>query len=115
MSRQEVCPGGDECWGRFRFEVVGHLLAAPPEKGDLREALQLLSEKLWRHPVNGQGVRFSVPTIERWYYRALAAGKSPVEGLSRKVREDCGTHKIVDALVMQVLRDQYAEHPEWSY
>ena len=115
MSRRDVCSGGDELWGRFRFSVVGHLLAAPPEKGELRQALVMLSQKLWKHPVSGDLVQFSVPTIERWYYQALAARENPVAELSRKVREDCGTHKSMSAALAQALREQYAEHPEWSY
>lgn len=115
MSRQEVCSGGDERWGRFRFSVVGHLLAAPPEKGKLHEALLALSQKPWKHPVSGERVLFSVPTLERWYYQALSARGNPVVELSRKVREDSGTHKSMSAALAEALRGQYAEHPEWSY
>ena len=37
-------------WARFRFAVVGPLLAAPPRRGHLRPALEQLAAKTWMHP-----------------------------------------------------------------
>ena len=58
-------------WARFRFTVIGHLLASPPGKGDLAGAIASLAARTWRHPISGEPVRFGFSTIERWYYRAL--------------------------------------------
>lgn len=55
-----------ERWAHLRFSVVGHLLASPPAKGELRAALEALAAKTWRHPSTGEAIRFGVSTIERW-------------------------------------------------
>jgi hypothetical protein len=38
-------PRLQERWARFRFSVVGPLFAAPPNPGELREALVRLSRQ----------------------------------------------------------------------
>lgn len=63
MSHERV----HELWARFRFSVIGHLLAAPPAKGVLRLELEALAAREWRHPVRGSPVHFGLSTIERWY------------------------------------------------
>ena len=35
-------------WARLRFSIIGPLLAAPAERGELRAALVALSAKTWR-------------------------------------------------------------------
>ncbi len=57
-----------ERWARLRFAIIGPLLAAPPQRGELQTALKALALKTWRHPVTGAPKRFDVSTIERWYY-----------------------------------------------
>ena len=56
-------------WARFRFSVVGPLLAAPPKRGDLRGELTRLSQKTWRHPVTGESVWFN--HIAFWHVSSL--------------------------------------------
>jgi hypothetical protein len=34
-----------ERWANLRFSVVGHLLAAPPRRGDLQRELERLADK----------------------------------------------------------------------
>ena len=79
-------PGDRDGWARLRFAVVGPLLASPPPKGRLRAELERLSLRDWEHPVRRGKVRFSVSTIERWYYQARSAGQDPVRALRRRVR-----------------------------
>ena len=62
-----------ERWARFRFSVIGSLLAAPPERGELQEQLKSLAAKKWHHPITGQRVQFGLSTIERWFYTARNA------------------------------------------
>ncbi len=57
-------------WARFRFSVIGSLLAAPPGEGELRSGLEALANRVYRHPVTGVPAEFGVSTIERWYYQA---------------------------------------------
>ncbi len=103
-----------ERWAHLRFSVVGPLLASPPGRGQLRQELQRLAQKVWRHPVTGEDVRFAVSTIERWYY-AARSGSDPVGVLRRKPRSDRGRHRALSVPLTQVLQQQYRDHPSWSY
>lgn len=102
-------------WARLRFAVVGPLLSAPPAAGELGQELTRLANKLWRHPVSGEPVRFARSTIERWYYTARGEAKDPVGVLRRRVRSDAGQARGVSLELAQVIRTQYREHPSWSY
>jgi len=86
-----------ERWARFRFSVVGQLLAAPPHKGALRAALRELSQRTWQHPITGKPVSFGLSTIERWMYLARRTPRDPVGVLRRKVRKDLGSHQSVSS------------------
>ncbi|MBV8420831.1 MAG: hypothetical protein JOZ26_12555, partial [Hyphomicrobiales bacterium] len=74
---------GHERWAHLRFSVIGQLLAAPPDEGELRAAIEGLAARTWRHPTTGEPVRFGFSTIERWYYRALRERADPVTVLRR--------------------------------
>lgn len=107
--------GGDERWAHFRFGVIGPLLAAPPERGELKGELKSLAERHWQHPITGERFRLGISTIERWYYLAVREPKDPVTVLSRKVREDCGRHPSLSSTLREQLLVQYKQHPSWSY
>jgi transposase InsO family protein len=106
---------GDTAWAQFRFGVIGHLLAAPPAEGELSEELDSLASKNWRHPKSGQLMKFGRSTIERWYYRAIAEPRNPVDVLSRKIRKDSGEHPGLSVELRAALQAQYKQHPDWSY
>lgn len=105
---------GHQRWAHLRFAVVGSLLAAPPGKGELKAALEELSEKSWRHPVSRELVRFGFSTIERWYYMARREQRDPVSVLRRKLRRDLGRQSAISEGQQRVLLAQYREHPNWS-
>ena len=98
----------------LRFAVIGWLLAAPPEKGELRAAIAELAQRTWQHPTTGEPVRFGFSTIERWYYRAVAERTDPVGVLRRKVRSNAGQQHAVSDAVRQAVLAQYAAHKGWS-
>jgi putative transposase len=104
-----------EQWARFRFSVIGPLLAAPPERGELQEQLKSLAAKKWCHPINGQRVQFGLSTIERWFYTARNEKKDPVRALRRKIRSDQGGHPALSSKLRELLAAQYRQHPNWSY
>jgi len=104
-----------ERWAHFRFSVIGPLLAAPPERGQLQLQLRELAAKKWRHPISGQWVVFGRSTIQRWYYRALGAKAGPVQALQRKIRCDHGQHPSVSPKLIELLTEQHRQHPSWSY
>lgn len=66
-------PSQRDRWARLRFCIIGPLLAAPSESGDLQSALGLLAAKTWRHPTSGLDVTFGLSTLQRWYYAARLA------------------------------------------
>jgi len=107
--------GGDLRWAHFRFSVVGPLLAAPPQKGDLGRQIKALALKRWQHPIKGDWVVLGASTIERWYYLARCCQKDPVGVLSRKIREDQGTHPSLGEALGALLEAQYRQHRDWSY
>ncbi len=107
-------PSVHQAWAHLRFSVVGHLLAAPPPRGELRVELEKLAARSWLHPNTGEPARFGVSTIERWYYQALRERHDPVSVLRRKVRKDAGQHAAMAEGVRQALLAQYAAHKGWS-
>lgn len=101
-------------WAHFRLSVIGRLLASPPERGELQQALQELAARPYRHPFHGGWVTVSKPTVERWYYRAREAA-DPVAVLRRKVRADAGQTTAMRPEALAALQRQYLDHPRWSY
>jgi putative transposase len=101
-------------WARFRFSIVGPLLAAVPKTGELQDQLLALSKKQWTHPINGEPFSIGFTTIQRWYYKCRAQ-QDPVGALRTKKRSDCGRAKGLHVASKQFLQQQYREHPSWSY
>jgi transposase InsO family protein len=98
----------------LRFSVIGQLLAAPPAKGELKAAIEVLAARTWQHPTTGGPARFGFSTIERWYYRALKERTDPVGVLRRKRRNDAGQQHAISGAVRQIVLAQYAAHKGWS-
>jgi len=103
-----------ERWARLRFAIIGPLLAAPPERGELGRELECLAAKSWQHPITKEAITFGVSTLERWFYAARQARRDPVGALKRPVRKDAGQHPSLSAALREVLRSQYHEHKSWS-
>lgn len=101
-------------WARFRFSVIGPLLAAPPARGALRPTLEALAARTWQHPITGQPVRFGRSTLERWYYAARNAPRDPVGTLRRRRRKDAGQQPSLSPALRDALRAQHRDHPGWS-
>jgi transposase InsO family protein len=115
MTHDEGSGRGQDRWVHLRFAVVGTLLAAPPTKGDLHEALTALAQRTWQHPTRGESVRFARSTIERWYYQARHARVDPVGRLRRRVRCDAGAQPSMGDALREAVRTQYDAHRSWSY
>jgi putative transposase len=111
LSSTPVSPPRDRR-ARLRFSIIGPLLAAPPEAGQLHAALAALAGKTWRDPL-GLDVRFAVSTIERWYYAARRAD-DPIAILRNRLRGDVGCFPSMTVPVIEALTKQYREHSGWS-
>jgi len=99
---------------RFRLEIIGPLLSAPPEKGQLQKELEEIAGRQYFHPIEKIWTQYGVSTIERWYYRAQNAD-DPIEALSRKIRDDAGKNYAMSRQQLDALRKQYRQYPHWSY
>jgi putative transposase len=101
-------------WARMRFSIISHLLASPPEAGELAGRIAELAAKSWRHPTKGSLIRLSPKTIERMYYAARAAD-DPVSVLARKIPKHAGTHPSITPAVAAAIEKQYHDHPRWTW
>tara|TARA_R110001583_G_scaffold48808_1_gene152765 strand:+ start:857 stop:2347 length:1491 start_codon:yes stop_codon:yes gene_type:complete len=101
-------------WARFRFAVIGPLLASPPAEGRLQDELHQLAQKTWAHPITTLPVTFGLSTLERWFYRARLE-TDPVRALKTKRRDDAGLSRTLSAAMKQALITQYRAHKSWSY
>ncbi len=101
-------------WARLRFQIIGTLLAAPPDDGELRVRLTELAARAWAHPTTGEVVRFSFKTIERWFYAARGAA-DPIAVLARKVPRHAGTHPRISEALAEAIAGLYASHPRWTF
>jgi transposase InsO family protein len=106
-------PSRRDRWARLRFSIIGHLLAAPPAPGTLRQALAELAARAWRHPLTGQPVRFGVSTLERWYYSARRHA-DPVAVLRNRPRTDAGRSRVLSPAAITAIAQQYQDHPQWT-
>jgi transposase InsO family protein len=100
-------------WARLRFSILGPLLAAPPESGELGVRLRELAQKTYRHPTTGAPLRFGVSTLERWYYMCRSV-EDPLSALERRVPRHAGTHPQVSAGLARALALLYRQHPSWT-
>jgi transposase InsO family protein len=115
MSNKQPDAGTrQERWARFRFSVIGPLLSAPPDPGQLQTELATLAQKQWRHPITSLPVHFGHSTIERWLYQARPQN-DPVGALRTKRRLDAGTTNALSAQLKVFIQQQHRSHPSWSY
>jgi len=101
-------------WARFRFSIIGSLLASPPESGELHQTLKTLSQKQWKHPITGNPFHLSVSTLERWLYKAKAS-KDPIHVLGSKRRSDANKSRNIKSQLHCIIQQQYRDHSGWSY
>ena len=101
-------------WARLRYVIIGPLLEAPPDDGELKTRIEVLAAKAWRHPTTFDVIRFSFKTIERWFYAARAE-TDPIATLARKVPKHAGTHPSVSSALAEAIVRQYRAHMRWSF
>lgn len=100
-------------WARLRFGVIGGLLAAPPERGELKGALLELSKRTWTHPNDGTAIQFGFSTVEKWFNDARKAA-DPVAALRRQRRQDAGKTRRLSPQMIQEIEAQYARYTGWT-
>jgi transposase InsO family protein len=91
----------------FRSEIVGALTRRDLDRGELRHELRLLAKKRYRAPGSKLGRSYSVPTLERWYYRYKHGG---LEALRPGGRSDRGRARDLTQEQRQLLLDIRREY-----
>jgi transposase InsO family protein len=95
----------------FRGQVIGSLVHRTLTRGQLRSALVELSQQRFRPPGSQVLRGFSVPTLERWYYRWKRGG---LEALEPRPRKDRGPGQALDEPTRQLVLEVRREHPSAS-
>jgi putative transposase len=114
MIDKDHAPSARVRWARLRFQIVGPLLAAPADAGELKGRIEQLAASAWKHPTTGDSIRFSFKTIERWLYIARAAD-DPFAALARRVHGHAGTHPSIAPALADAVSRQHRDHPRWSF
>jgi putative transposase len=114
MAVDDNAPSARVRWARLRFQILGPLLAAPADDGELKTHLEQLAARPWRNPTTGESIRFSFKTIERWWYTARGVD-DPLGALARKVPSHAGTHPSVGPGLAEAVAKQHRDHPRWSF
>lgn len=112
MPKESLTPkDAGERIALFRSEVVGALTRRDLDRSELAAELEALARQSFRPPGYEHTRRFSVPTLERWYY---AYRKGGLEALRPKPRSDRGRARELTAAQRQLLCDIRREHPSAS-
>jgi transposase InsO family protein len=100
-----------EAVAHFRHAIIGALSARDLSRGELAAALRALAEQRHRPPCSDHTRTYSVPTLERWFYRYRRDG---MNGLRPTGRSDRGRGRELGAELRTLLCDIRREHPEAS-
>jgi putative transposase len=92
----------------FRSTVVGALTRRDLDRGELRAELCTLAEQAWRPPGAAATRRFSVATLERWFYRYRKGG---LAALKPQPRSDRGRARDLTPEQRKLLCDVRRENP----
>jgi transposase InsO family protein len=95
----------------FRSEIVGALTRRQLDRGELRAEFIALAQRAFRPPGFEITRRFSVTTIERWYYAYRRGG---LDALKPQPRSDRGRARELTAEQRQLLCDIRREHSSAS-
>jgi transposase InsO family protein len=91
----------------FRHAILGELLSRNLRRGELRPALERLSEETWQDH-NGRPRRAAAKTLEEWLYKFRNGG---FEALRPRPRSDRGASRILPADIEQLILDMKREDP----
>lgn len=91
----------------FRSEIVGALTRKDLDRGELRAAFRALSQERFRPPGIETTRRYSVTTLERWYYAYRRGG---LAALRPAPRSDRGHAQDLTSEQRQLILDIRQEH-----
>lgn len=91
----------------FRSEIIGALTRKELDHGELRDSFRMLAEQRFRPPGVDTTRRYSVATLERWYYAYRSGG---LAALRPAPRSDRGHAQELSDEQRQLLIDIREEH-----
>jgi len=104
----------DDEWRRnvaiWKATVLGPLVSARLEQGDLREQCTKAATRQWEHP-NGRFLTISNRTVENWYYAYRVGGLAALEP---QARSDAGQSRVIRPEVAEILIRAKRERPRRS-
>jgi hypothetical protein len=95
----------------FRSEIIGALTRRDLDRGELAQAFAELSQERFRPPKSKSTRRYSVATLERWYYAYKSGG---LEALRPAARSDRGRCRDLTPEQRKLLAAIREEHPSAS-
>lgn len=95
----------------FRSQIVGALTRMQLDRGALAGELRRLAAERYRAPASEHTHKYSVTTLERWYYAYKHRG---LAGLVPLPRKDQGTTKAINDATKDLIVDIRREHPSAS-
>lgn len=95
----------------FRSEIIGALTRRDLDRGELAQAFAQLSQERFRPPKSKSTRRYSVATLERWYYAYKSGG---LEALRPATRSDRGRCRDLTPEQRRLLAAIREEHPSAS-
>lgn len=91
----------------FRAKLIGELIARDLDHGELADELERLSKKRFRPPGSNLSRKYSVSTLERWYYAYRAHQLAGLMPKSKRRGQALALTPKVKALIRQIA----TEHP----
>ena len=95
----------------FRSQIIGPLVHRQLTRGELRAEMVALSKLRVTPPKSKLTRTFSVPTLERWYYRFRKSGLS---GLVPRPRGDRGHAQVLSQETRELLLEVRRQNPSAS-
>ena len=95
----------------FRSQMIGPLVHRQLTRGELRAEIVALSKLRVTPPKSKVTRTFSVPTLERWYYRFR---KSGLAGLVPRPRGDRGHAQVLSKETRELLLEVRRQNPSAS-
>lgn len=111
MSEPTIKLTRQEAIAHFRATVIGSLVSQELDHGELSAQFEVLSKKRFRPPGWPCTRRYSVPTLQRWYYRYRQGG---LKALQPKLRRDAGRGRVLGENKRELLLDIRREFPSAS-
>ena len=110
MRRDEVKHDDKTEVALWRFGVIGPLVSAHLQHGDIRALLDEASQRKYER-LDGRHVDLKPRTIEGWYYRYRSSG---LAGLRPKGRSDAGTSRAIGPEMSERIVALKQENPRRS-